>query len=108
MDIYSNSFEFVTKPNRIDLNPNKTNSRFGSAGFVSIGFNSVRVRHHFKKIAVCDNFVQGVINDKLEWIGGKTYLVMIGDLVDGKARIDNWNGDSDLKVINFLGKLINC
>ena len=47
-----------------------------------------------------------IINDKLEWIGGKTYLVMIGDLVDGKARIDNWNGDSDLKVINFLGKLI--
>lgn len=48
----------------------------------------------------------GVINDKLEWIGGKTYLVMIGDLVDGKARIDNWNGDSDIKVINFLSKLI--
>ena len=48
----------------------------------------------------------GLINDKLEWIGGKTYLVMIGDLVDGKARIDNWSGDSDLKVINFLSKLI--
>jgi hypothetical protein len=48
----------------------------------------------------------GLINDKLEWIGGKTYLVMIGDLVDGKARIDNWNGDSDIKVINFLSKLI--
>jgi len=48
----------------------------------------------------------GIINDKLEWIGGKTYLVMIGDLVDGKARIDNWTGDSDLKVINFLSKLI--
>jgi hypothetical protein len=48
----------------------------------------------------------GLINDKLEWIGGKTYLVMIGDLVDGKARIDDWNGDSDIKVINFLSKLI--
>jgi hypothetical protein len=48
----------------------------------------------------------GLINDRLEWIGGKTYLVMIGDLVDGKARIDNWSGDSDLKVINFLEKLI--
>jgi hypothetical protein len=48
----------------------------------------------------------GLINDKLEWTGGKTHLVMIGDLVDGKARIDNWNGDSDIKVINFLGKLI--
>ena len=48
----------------------------------------------------------GLINDKLKWIGGKTYLVMIGDLVDGKARIDNWTGDSDIKVINFLGKLI--
>ena len=47
-----------------------------------------------------------VINDKLEWIAGKIYLVMIGDLVDGKARIDNWNGDSDLKVINFLEKLM--
>ena len=47
-----------------------------------------------------------LINDKLEWIGGKTYLVMIGDLVDGKARVDNWTGDSDLKVINFLSKLI--
>ena len=43
-----------------------------------------------------------IINDKLEWIGGKTYLVMIGDLVDGKSRVDNWNGDSDLKVINFF------
>lgn len=48
----------------------------------------------------------GVINDKLEWSGGKTYLVMIGDLVDGKARIDNWTGDSDLKVINYLNKLM--
>ena len=48
----------------------------------------------------------GIINDKLEWIGGKTYLVMIGDLVDGKARVDNWTGDSDLKVINFLSKLM--
>jgi len=48
----------------------------------------------------------GLINDKLEWIGGKTYLVMIGDLVDGKARVDNWTGDSDLKVINFFSKLI--
>lgn len=47
-----------------------------------------------------------LINDKLEWIGGKTYLVMIGDLVDGKARIDKWNGDSDIKVINFLEKLM--
>jgi hypothetical protein len=47
-----------------------------------------------------------LINDKLEWSGGKTYLVMIGDLVDGKARIDNWTGDSDLKVINYLNKLI--
>jgi len=48
----------------------------------------------------------GVINDKLEWIGSKTYLVMIGDLVDGKARIDYWIGDSDLKVINYLNKLM--
>jgi hypothetical protein len=48
----------------------------------------------------------GLINDKLEWVGGKTYLVMIGDLVDGKARIDNWNGDSDIKVINFSSRLI--
>jgi hypothetical protein len=47
-----------------------------------------------------------LINDKLEWSGGKTYLVMIGDLVDGKARIDNWKGDSDLNVINYLNKLI--
>jgi hypothetical protein len=47
-----------------------------------------------------------IINDKLEWIADKTYLVIIGDFVDGKARIDNWNGDSDLKVIHFLGKLI--
>jgi predicted MPP superfamily phosphohydrolase len=47
-----------------------------------------------------------LINDKLEWSGGKTYLVMIGDLVDGKSRIDNWTGDSDLKVINYLNKLM--
>jgi len=48
----------------------------------------------------------GLINDNLEWDGRKAYLVVIGDLVDGKARIDNWNGDSDLKVINYLKKLM--
>lgn len=46
-----------------------------------------------------------LINCKLQWIGGKTVLIQIGDIVDGRARIGNWNGDNDLKVINFLIKL---
>jgi len=46
-----------------------------------------------------------VINKKLEWIGKDTILVQIGDIVDGKARIGNWKGDNDLRVISFLSKL---
>lgn len=46
-----------------------------------------------------------LINNKLGWIGGKTILIQIGDIVDGRARIGDWNGDNDLKVINYLIKL---
>lgn len=48
----------------------------------------------------------GLINDKLEWTGRKTVLVIIGDLVDGKTRNGRWNGDSDLKVIKLTEKLM--
>lgn len=49
----------------------------------------------------------GLINKKLEWVGKKTHLVVIGDLVDGKNRVGDWTNDSDIKVINFLEKLIS-
>lgn len=46
-----------------------------------------------------------LINNKLKWIGGKTILIQIGDMVDGRARINSWKGDNDLKVINFFIRL---
>ena len=49
----------------------------------------------------------GLINKKLEWTGKKTHLVVIGDLVDGKNRIGDWTNDSDIRVINFLEKLMS-
>lgn len=48
----------------------------------------------------------GMINNKLEWTGRKTFLVIIGDLVDGKPRMGNWKGDSDIKVVNLVEKLM--
>lgn len=48
----------------------------------------------------------GVINSNLEWTGRKIFLVLIGDLVDGKSRIGNWKGDSDLSVLKLVSKLI--
>ena len=49
----------------------------------------------------------GLINKKLEWAGKKTHLVVIGDLVDGKNRVGDWTNDSDIRVINFLEKLMS-
>ena len=49
----------------------------------------------------------GLINKKLEWVGKKTHLVVIGDLVDGKNRVGDWTNDSDIRVINFLEKLMS-
>jgi len=48
----------------------------------------------------------GMINNKMEWAGRKTYLVLIGDLVDGKTRMGSWKGDSDMKVVNLVEKLM--
>jgi len=49
----------------------------------------------------------GLINKKLEWAGKKTHLIVIGDLVDGKNRVGDWTNDSDIRVINFLEKLMS-
>lgn len=46
-----------------------------------------------------------LINKRLDWKGGDTILIQIGDIVDGRCRIGNWRGDNDLKVINFLSHL---
>ena len=43
-----------------------------------------------------------IINDNLNWIAGNTYLVQLGDIVDGKARIGNWKGDNEIAIIQFL------
>ena len=48
----------------------------------------------------------GIINNNLEWTGRKTYVVFIGDLVDGKNRIGRWKGDSDLRVLRLINKLM--
>lgn len=47
-----------------------------------------------------------LINEKLDWCGNQTFLLLIGDLVDGKTRMGKWNGDSDLKVIKLTEKLM--
>lgn len=48
----------------------------------------------------------GMVNNKLQWVGRKTYLVIMGDLVDGKSRVGNWSGDSDVKVVNLIERLM--
>ncbi len=48
----------------------------------------------------------GLINDKFNWTGKKTYLVIIGDLVDGKSRSGKWSGDSDINVIKLIERLM--
>ena len=49
----------------------------------------------------------GLINYKYDWIGKKTMLLLIGDLVDGKNRNGKWNGDSDLNVLKLVEKLMD-
>ena len=61
--------------------------------------------------ADCESFSNilmnaGLINEKLDWTGRKTVLLVIGDLVDGKNRQGKWNGDSDLNVIKLVEKLM--
>jgi hypothetical protein len=46
-----------------------------------------------------------VINDKYEWTGGNTWVVQLGDIVDGRNRIGNWKADDELKILSFLENL---
>ena len=48
----------------------------------------------------------GMVNKKLDWTGRKTWLVIMGDLVDGKTRIGSWNKDSDIKIVDLIEKLM--
>ena len=42
-----------------------------------------------------------VIDKKLNWIGGNTHIVQIGDIFDRKARVGNYNDeDSELGIID--------
>lgn len=47
----------------------------------------------------------GLINSNLDWTGRKTTVIIIGDLVDGKSRVGNWDESSDLKVIQLINNL---
>ena len=47
----------------------------------------------------------GIINKENQWIAGNTYLVQLGDVVDGRARIGDWRGDNEKLIIEFLLQL---
>ena len=44
----------------------------------------------------------GIINNENNWIAGNTYLVQLGDIVDGRSRIGEWKGDNEKQIIEFL------
>ncbi len=48
----------------------------------------------------------GLLDKELNWSGGKTVLVIIGDLVDGKCRNGKWKGDSDILVIKLVERIM--
>ncbi len=48
----------------------------------------------------------GMIDDDINWTGRKTFLIFIGDLVDGKSRSGKWTGDSDINVIKLIERLM--
>ena len=37
--------------------------------------------------------------------GGNTWVVQLGDIVDGRNRIGNWKADDELKILSFLENL---
>lgn len=47
----------------------------------------------------------GIINDKLDWIAGNTYVVQVGDVIDGRVRIGTWKGDEEIRIIDLLERL---
>ena len=48
----------------------------------------------------------GMISKTNHWSGRKTWLVIMGDLVDGKTRIGSWNKDSDKKIVDLIERLM--
>lgn len=47
-----------------------------------------------------------LINNDLNWIGGKTYVVQIGDVLDRLSRTSEKNDeDSEFKILNLIHKL---
>jgi hypothetical protein len=46
-----------------------------------------------------------VINSNNAWIGGGTYVVQVGDQLDGLTRVGKWCGDNDFEVLLYLTEL---
>jgi len=111
-----NTKNTITKPKKanepipVPLPPKKNikleeNNKTGNLGIFEMPEKIVVIGDiHGDYIAFTETLEKaGLIDKSMDWTARKTTVVIIGDLVDGKARMfGNWEGDSDLKVIKLV------
>jgi len=49
----------------------------------------------------------GLIEENGLWIGGNTYVVQVGDQMDGLSRLGNWKKDNEMEVLLYMTELDN-